>query len=77
MCDTNVTGLSFTCFVVILTYDLFSGLLRKDLFKGCWNVAEFKDNCLAFPVSHKVYRLLSSAVLLPEFTDINRSLRHD
>ena len=56
---------------------MFSGLLRKDLFKGGLNVAEFKDNCLAFPVSHKVYRLLSSAVLLPEFTDINRSLRHD
>ena len=47
---------------------MFSGLLQKDLFKWSWKFGgKFSQTILLSRLSHKVYRLLSSPVMLPKF----------
>ena len=47
---------------------MFSGLLQKDLFKVKFGEKLFQTRSLS-RLSHKVCRLLSSAVLLRKFTN--------
>ena len=47
---------------------MFSGLLRKDLFKGKWSLAKLFQTKLLSCLSHEVCLLLSSPVLLRKFT---------
>ena len=47
---------------------MFSGLFQKDLFKWSWKFgAKFSQTKLLSRLSHKVYCLLSSPVMLPKF----------